>query len=169
MAESDGASSGSNDSGFSVNDEPEPASGEVEQVPPDEVVTEGTPPPTFVYTEEIEPAETLTATLCNLNSEFLRSLRSEDASGAPIVDDNLRYAILTLGDSVSLWRDLVLSYPETAEDVALAEQVRELWDDALLAQDNGQAGEANEFMRLAEDVVDELPERPPEGIDACES
>jgi len=171
VAEADGLTevNEGDDSGFSVNDEPDRASGEVEQVPPDEVVTEGSPPPTFVYTEEIEPAETLAATLCNLNSEFLRSLRSEDASGSPIADDDLRIAILSLGDSLSLWRDLELSFPDTAEDLARADRVLELWDEALLARENGQDGDAKEFIQLAEDVIDELPELPPEGIDACES
>ena len=164
-----GTTTDGNDSGFSVNDEPDPSTGEIEQVPPDEVVVEGTPPPTFVYTEEVEPAETLVGTLCNLNAKFLRSLRSEDASGTPIVDDNLRYAILSLGDSVSLWRDLVLSYPDTADGVAVADRVLEHWDNAFLAQENGQDAEAQQQMQLAESAIDELPEIAPEGIDACGS
>ncbi|MFK8023815.1 MAG: hypothetical protein AB8G26_07615 [Ilumatobacter sp.] len=140
---------------------------EIEQVPADEVEVVGTPPPTFVYTEEVPPAESVVATLCNLEGDFIRTLRTEDDAGRPVVDDDLRLSILSLRDSVSLWRDLELSFPDTGGDVDLADEIAATWNQALSADAEGDEAEATALMAQAEELIDQLPDEA--SADTCQA
>ncbi|MGB3187483.1 MAG: hypothetical protein WBG36_12035 [Ornithinimicrobium sp.] len=110
----------------------------------------------YDYPDEPEPAAGVVATLCNLDPGYLGSLRNENSSGEPIVDDDLRLSVLALGDQISYWETLRDDYPAAASDIDSAGELRELWGQALLSHDSGDASAAGRSMLEADQVIDGL-------------
>lgn len=107
----------------------------------------------YQYSDEPEAASGVVATLCNLDPTYLSSLRNEDSSGTPVVDDDLRLSVLAMSDQVAYWESLTDEYPEAVEDVASADTVVDFWDQALLEYDNGDMAAANANMISADEVI----------------
>lgn len=110
----------------------------------------------FDYPDDPEPAQGVVATLCNLDSDYLLSLRNEDASGQAIVDDDLRLSVLALGDQLSYWESLRFNFPEVSADVDRAQRVYDLWDTALVDSDNGDSDSARLAMLEADEEIESL-------------
>ena len=110
----------------------------------------------YDYPDDPEPAQSIVATLCNLNRDYISSLRPT-ADGVPVVDDTLRTTLVVLSDYLSHWDTLRPHYPETVPHIDTAQQVHDLWDQALLEQDNGDPGAAQSTMLTAEKYLDQLP------------
>ena len=110
----------------------------------------------YEYSDEPEAASGVVATLCNLNPEYLASLRNEDSSGVPTVDEDLRLSVLAMRDQIPYWESLSDDYPEAADDIDSAAEVVEFWDEAVLKQDNGDASAAEAAMLQADDVISSM-------------
>jgi len=110
------------------------------------------------YPDDPEPAAESASTLCNLSSEYMQSLRTTTDEGVPIVDDDLRLSVLAMSDNLLLWESMRSHFPEYDDAIDDAQQVRDLWDEALLNVENGDEAAAEQAMLAAEDVLEELPE-----------
>lgn len=109
--------------------------------------------PEYSYSDEPEAATGVVATLCNLDPTYLSSLRNENSSGEPVVDDDLRLSVLAMSDQIAYWESLEDEYPGTADDIDSAEMILNLWDQALVEQDNGDADAAQSAMVRAEGIL----------------
>ena len=107
----------------------------------------------YEYSDEPEAASGVVATLCNLDPTYLSSLRNEDSSGEPVVDDDLRLSVLAMGDQIAYWKGLQDEYPDAAEDIDSAEMIVDYWDEALLEHDNGDVAASKAAMTSADDVI----------------
>lgn len=107
----------------------------------------------FDYPADPDPAESVVATLCSLNRDYFSSL----GGSSPRADDSLRMAALGVSDMVGYWESLVPTYPEIEDDVATATSIQEKWDEALLAQDNGDEGGSRTALEEADALIAELP------------
>lgn len=132
--------------------------------PPDAQIDEadyeddaGTTLDIYEYPDDPEPAEEMSATLCNLNQEYFTSLRAETDDGEPVVDDNLRLAVLSTRDNLDLWEAMRSHFPDLHEAIDTASEVGDYWDTALMSQENGDAGAAAEAMLQADEAIDALP------------
>lgn len=116
------------------------------------------------YEYEAEPAapDSVVATLCNLNRQYISSFRTEQA-GSAVVDDNLRTNLVGFSDLLGSWETLRTQYPELVPDIDTAEAVYKAWDQALLSNDNGDESESDASMLEAESLLNELPEDAPAG------
>ena len=110
------------------------------------------------YPDDPEPAAESASTLCNLSSQYVQSLRTTTDEGVPIVDDDLRLSVLAMSDNLLLWESMRSHFPEYDDAIDDAQQVRDLWDEALLNVENGDEAAAEQAMLAAEDVLEELPE-----------
>lgn len=131
-----------------------------DDVPPDDTDYSqdvGNSPQTFTYQAEPAPAESVAATLCNLNQTFFMGLRTE-SDGAAIVDDTLRTSIVGLGDLTGYLENLRVHYPDAAASIDVAGEVYQLWDEAIIDVDNGDDDAARAAMDEAERQIATLPE-----------
>lgn len=110
----------------------------------------------FDYPEDPPPADSIVATLCNLNQEYLSSFRTME-DGVPVVDDNLRTMLVAFSDYLSYWDSLRPHYPEAVASIDTAQEIYDLWDQAMLDRDNGEAEAAQAAMVAAEKLLEELP------------
>lgn len=110
------------------------------------------------YPDDPEPAEESAGTLCNLTGQYVQSLRTVTDDGVPVVDDDLRLSVLSMSDNLLLWDSMRSHFPEYAEAIDDAQQVRDLWDEALLNTENGDEAAAQRAMVAAEEALEELPE-----------
>lgn len=113
----------------------------------------------YDYHEDIQPADTIVATLCNLNREYLQGL-SPGREGEEFPGDQLRMATLSLGDNVSIWESIKYDYPEVEQDIETTAMVHHLWSEALVAADNNDLELANDLLREADQEIQDLPESP---------
>lgn len=111
----------------------------------------------YDYDEDIQPADSIVATLCNLNREYLQGL-SPGHDGEEFPGDQLRMATLSLGDNVSIWDSVKFDYPEVEQDIATTAMVHDLWSEALVAADNNDLELANDLLREADQEIQGLPE-----------
>lgn len=144
--------------------EPSPSetviAGGPEDVPPDDTDYSqdvGNTPQQYEYEPELEPPDSVVATLCNMNQVFFKGLRKME-SGATVADSNLRTSLVGLDDLTDYWKTLRPQYPEAATDIDIAIAIREQWATALLDQDNGDPSGAKEAMAAAEELIKKLPE-----------
>ncbi len=131
-----------------------------EDVPPDDTDYSkdvGNTPQQYDYEPELEPPESVVATLCNLNQGFFKGLR-ETESGLAVADGTLRTSMVGLGDLTDYWETLRVQYPDAAADIDTALAVREQWMTALVDQDNGDQAGAKKAMAAAEKLIKKLPE-----------
>ncbi|WP_281966189.1 hypothetical protein [Serinicoccus marinus] len=105
----------------------------------------------YEYPDDPEPAESVVATLCNLNRSYFATL-------AESADTDLRMAVVGVTELLAYWESLVPHYPEVAEDVSTAGEVVAAWDEAVLARDNGDVAGADAAVAEANELIDSLPE-----------
>lgn len=128
-------------------------------VPPDTTdysTDAGDEPKEYEYEDEPPPAESVVATLCNLNQAYFTGLRSVK-SGTAIVDDKLRTSLVGLSDLLDYWDSLRSEYPSSAADIETGIAIYEQWDKALLSKENGDEGAAEKAMASAEELIAKLP------------
>lgn len=125
-----------------------------EPSPDDEVVSTT---PEFEYPDDPPPAEEIVSTLCNLDQEYIGSLRAESADGRPVVDENLRLAVISMMDNLLLWDSLRPHYPETGDAIDTAWRIHDLWHEALLFYESGDAEAASLAMEEADREISNLP------------
>ena len=106
------------------------------------------------FTSEPPPAEELAATLCNLTSEYMGELSSLARPDEP---ENLRLAVLSLRDNITVWEGIRGHYPETWDDVERAKRILEHWYDALGYADTGDVDDAQGAIEVADGEIAELP------------
>lgn len=138
---------------------PEPVD-DPNDVPPDDTDYSkdvGNTPQQYEYEPELEPPESVVATLCNLNQIFFKGLRSTE-SGEPVADSNLRTSMVALDDLMDYWKTLRAQHPDSAADIDTAIAVHEQWKSALLSRDNGDQSGAKKAMTAAEELIKNLPE-----------
>lgn len=144
---------------------PAPTSGDgVEDVPEDTTdysTDAGQNIQTYEYPDDPEPADSVLATLCNLNQEWLAGLRATDG-GTPVVDDTLRMNLISLKDQLDTWDTLRPHTPEAVADIDTAQRIYDAWDKALLASDNGDAAGAAAGMADGEELLAGLPRTSPD-------
>lgn len=109
------------------------------------------------YPDDPEPAEESARTLCNLNQNYVRSLRAESSEGVPVVDDNLRLSVLSMSDNLLLWESMRSHHPEYEGAIDAAWLIWEYWNDALAIQESGDGADARAAMLEAEESIEELP------------
>lgn len=107
----------------------------------------------YDYPDDPEPAESVVATLCNLNRGYFSTL-SESA------DTDLRMAVVGVTELLGYWEGLVPHHPEVEEDVATATEIVARWDEAVLARDNGEDAAAEAALQEADDLIADLPDAP---------
>ncbi|WP_299520881.1 hypothetical protein [uncultured Serinicoccus sp.] len=105
----------------------------------------------YDYPDDPEPAESVVATLCNLNRGYFSSL-------AESADADLRMAVVGVTELLGYWESLVPHYPAVEEDVATAGQIVAKWDEAVLARDNGEDAAAETALGEAEELITSLPD-----------
>lgn len=110
----------------------------------------------YEYPDDPAPAESIVATLCNLNRDYIASLRTTE-DGAPVVTNSLRTMMVAFSDYLSHWDTLRPHYPEANADIDTAQQIYDLWDQALLGQENGDPDAAQSAMLQAEKFLEQLP------------
>lgn len=110
----------------------------------------------YEYEAEEPAADSVVATLCNLNQKYFTGLRTVK-SGEPVVDDTLRTSLVGLGDLTDYWDTLRSQYPKSEADIDTGIAIYETWDSALLSQDNGNSGEAKAAMAKGETLIKKLP------------
>lgn len=108
----------------------------------------------YEYPDDPEPAESVVATLCNLNRSYFTTL-------AESADTDLRMAVVGVTELLGYWESLVPHYPEVAEDVSTAGGVVAAWDEAVVARDNGDGAAADAAVAEANELIDSLPETAP--------
>lgn len=111
----------------------------------------------YDYPDDPEPADTIVATLCNLDQRFFQGLRTVE-NGSPVADDSLRMSVLAVSDLLETWESLRPHYPDAVPAIDTAQAVRDTWDEALLSLENGERGPAVDLMVTAEALIAELPE-----------
>lgn len=110
----------------------------------------------YDYPDDPPPAESIVATLCNLNQDYIASFRTME-DGVPVVDDNLRTMLVAFSDYLSYWDSLRPHYPEAVASIDTAQEIYDLWDQAMLDRDNGDLDAAQSAMLEAEKLLDQLP------------
>ncbi|MDO5502333.1 MAG: hypothetical protein Q4G67_04070 [Actinomycetia bacterium] len=144
---------------------PAPTAGDgVEDVPEDTTdysTDAGQNLQTYEYPDDPDPADSVLATLCNLNQEWLAGLRAVD-DGTPVVDDTLRMNLVSLKDQLDTWDTLRTHAPGTVADIDTAQRIHDAWDKALLASDNGDASGAAASMAEGEELIADLPRTSPD-------
>lgn len=133
----------------------------------DEPTTSSAAQEEYDYPDEPEPAAGVVATLCNLDPGYLGSLRNENSSGDPVVDDDLRLAVVALGDQISYWETLRDDYPDAADDIESADKVLDLWEQAVVSSDNGESSAAQGALAEADDVISSLSGEAAPGSAEC--
>ncbi len=134
--------------------------GDPDDVPPDDTDYSkdvGNTPQQYEYEPELEPPESVVATLCNLNQVFFTGLRRTE-SGEALADSTLRTSMVALDDLTDYWETLRPHYPDAAADMDTAMAIHEQWKTALLDQDNGDQSGAKKAMAAAEELIRKLPE-----------
>lgn len=116
----------------------------------------------YEYPDDPVPADSIVATLCNLNQGYIGGLRTLD-SGTPVVDDDLRMNLVGFSDLLSEWDSLRPHFPEAEADMDLAQSIYNLWDRAVLSMENSDPGAGNAAMSEAEGILAKLPETALEG------
>lgn len=117
----------------------------------------------YEYPDDPEPAESVVATLCNLNRDYFETLQPTK-DGKAVVDSTLSMAVLGLSDLLDYWDSLRPHYPEVGHDIDVAWAIRDAWDEALLAVENGDPSVAQGAMAKAQGLIEDLPSSSP---DAC--
>lgn len=113
------------------------------------------------------PDASMSGTLCNLDREFIGALAA-GATGGPNTSDDLRLATVSLTDSLSLWNELTVHYPESTEDVDRAGQILAHWQEAVQAADVGDTDSFDEAVAAAEAEIVQLPSAPSgKGLDCA--
>lgn len=128
-------------------------------VPPDDTDYSqdvGITPQQYEYEPELEPAESVVATLCNLNQEFFKGLRTVEG-GVAVADSTLRTGTVALDDLTDYWETLRAQYPDAAADIDTGVAVQEQWKTALLNVENGDDASAKTAMVEAEKLIEKLP------------
>lgn len=161
---------GTPSAGADPADAPDPQAGgssaaavDPDDVPPDDTdysVDAGDSQPTYTYEPEPEPADTVVATLCNLNQEFFRGLRPEVA-GEPVAEDTLRTNLVGLGDLIDEWDSLRIHYPDVVPQIDRAQEIYADWQSALALRDDGDTPASAREMAKAEEAIDALPQTGP--------
>lgn len=105
----------------------------------------------YDYPDDPEPAESVVATLCNLNRGYFSSLAAS-TEGDP------RMAVVGATELLGYWEGLVPHRPEVEEDVATAGEIVAKWDEAVLARDNGDDAGARTALAEADDLIASLPD-----------
>lgn len=123
--------------------------------------------PEFEYSDDPPPDEEIVSTLCNLDQEYIRSLRAESPDGEPVVDDNLQLAVLSMSDNLALWDSLRPHYPEAGEAIDTARRIHDLWYEALLYTDEGDGESASRAMQEADREIANLPSVTSSDADDC--
>lgn len=134
--------------------------GDPNDVPPDDTDYSkdvGNTPQEYEYEPELEPAESVVATLCNLNQVFFKGLRRTE-SGEAVADSTLRTSMVALDDFTDSWETLRAHHPEAATDIDTGLAIHGHWKTALLDQDNGNQPGAKKAMAAAEELIGKLPE-----------
>lgn len=105
-----------------------------------------------------KPAAQVAESLCNLTRGYLGGLRDFGiAGGAPGAE--LRDATMVLGDQVSVWVGLASSFPQFVPDIERASLIRDLWQEAAIAEDNGDTARAEAAIAAADEQIAQLPPR----------
>lgn len=131
-----------------------------DDVPPDDTdysKDAGNTPTQYEYEPDEEPAESVVATLCNLNQTFFDGLRNVE-SGTAVTDSDLRTNLVGLGDLVDYWDTLREQYADATPDIDTATEIYELWMTAVLDEENGDSAAAERGMAAAEKLIEKLPE-----------
>lgn len=137
----------------------ETAAPDPEDVPPDDTdysKDAGNDPKKYTYEPDVEPAESVVATLCNLTQVFFKGLRTVD-DGTAVVDSNLRTNIVGVEDLMDYWGTLRDQFPDSAADIDTAHGIYEQWSTALLEQENGEDAAAKKAMAAGEELIEKLP------------
>lgn len=128
-------------------------------VPPDNTdysKDAGNTPQQYEYEPEPEPADSVVATLCNLNQVFFKGLRTVE-SGSAVADDTLRTNLVGLADLMDYWGPLKAQFPESSGDIDTASAIYDRWATALLDRENDDPAAAQRAMNEAEDLIGKLP------------
>lgn len=113
-----------------------------------------------------KPPSRLAKNLCNLTSGYIGGLRDFGISGgAPGAE--LRDVTMVLGDQVSVWLGLASSFPPVVPDIERAALIRELWQEAAIAEDNGDTERAEAAIGAADEQIARLPTRTRAGGLTC--
>lgn len=131
-----------------------------EDVPPDDTDYSqdiGNTPQQYEYEPELEPPDSVVATLCNLNQTFFTGLRNIE-QGEAVADSMLRTSTVALDDLIDYWETLRAQYPDAGDEIDTGVAIQEQWKAALLSLENGDDRGAEKAMAQAERLIEELPE-----------
>lgn len=127
--------------------EPRPAAVEEET---DEVLEE--------YPDDPEPADEVLGTLCNLTQAHMEELdqRLVGGGGNPR-PENLRLALISLGDDLAVWEGIAWHVPRYADHIVTAQRIYERWDLGLALLESGDRAAAQQQLEEASQAIGTLP------------
>ncbi|HLR57645.1 MAG TPA: hypothetical protein VK098_05630 [Beutenbergiaceae bacterium] len=116
----------------------------------------------YEYPDDPIPADSIIATLCNLNQEYLANLGSTDPQS---FDDDGSFQTVLIGfsDVLEEWNSLRPHFPEHVEDIDRAQALYAAWDNALKSKEGGDFTDVEQHLEEAEALLEELPEGPNSG------
>jgi len=116
----------------------------------------------YEYPDDPRPADSIIATLCNLNQDYLANLGSTDPQSFD-ADGSFQTVLIGFSDVLEEWDSLRPHFPERVEDIDHAQALYAAWDNALKSQESGDSTDVERHLEEAEALLEELPEEPNPG------